>query len=117
MAPLPDLGDLFKDLVWDLLVKAALSKLFAAIPWLGWGPVGILVGWIVGMLADYLYDAVKMTIDLQVIAFKNEQHRREYDKAGVTLKLIARDKGIDSPEFKAARDENKKSLSRFVTFA
>jgi len=115
--PLPDIGDTFKDLVWDAMVRVALQALFSAVPWLGWGPIGVVVGWIVGMVANYLYSSVKMAIDLNAIALKNEEHRRAYDDAGVKLKLIAKDKGIDSPEFRAARDDHKKRLAAFVKFA
>lgn len=114
---MPDIGDIFKDLVWDALVKAALGMLFRAVPWLAWGPLGVFVGWVVGLAAGYLYDAVKMAIDLQVIAFKNEAHRKAFDDAGVKLKIIAKDKGIDSPEFKEARELHKKRLAEFVHFA
>lgn len=110
------IGDIFKRLVWDTLVSVMLKQLFSAVPWLGWGPVGLLVGWIVGMVADYLYVALEMAVDLQVIKFKNEAHRREFEKASVTLHILAKEKGIDSPEFKSARDEHKKALSLLVQF-
>ena len=113
---LPDIGDIFKDLIWDTLVKVALMKLFAAVPWLGWGPVGVLVGWIAGMLADALYEALRLAVDLQMITFKNEAHRRAFDDAGVKLKLIAKDKGIESPEFKEARVRHREALAVFVKF-
>jgi hypothetical protein len=43
--------DLFKVLVWDSLVKFAISRLFAARPFLSWGPVGVIVGWALNLLA------------------------------------------------------------------
>jgi uncharacterized protein (DUF2342 family) len=109
--------DVFKDLVWGAMVAAAKSALFAAVPWLAWGPLGVFLGWVIGMAADYLYDAVKMAIDLKLIVFKNEEHRKAFDAASVKLKIIAGGKGIDSPEFKEAREEHKKRLAEFVRWA
>ena len=115
--PLPDIGDVFKDLVWDAIVKAALARLFAAIPWLGWGPVGILVSWVVGHFAEKLYGAMALAIDFRLIAYRNEQHRQAFETASVTLKIIARDQGIDSEQFQKAREAHAKALSKFVAWA
>ena len=117
MSDLPDIGDIFKDLVWNALVKLAISKLFAAVPWLGWGPIGVIVGWIAGMLAEQLYDAMRMAVDLQLIAFKNDKLRKAFDGASVTLKIIAKDKGITSPEFQEARKAHREVLATFVRLA
>jgi hypothetical protein len=112
-----DLGDLFKALIWDNLVKAAVGRLFAAVPILAWGPIGYVITWVATHFADKLYDSVKMAIALEAIAIRNEAHRRAYDRASVALKIIAQDKGINSPEFREARDANKRALAEFVRFA
>lgn len=112
-----DLSGLFKSLVWDTLVKVALQQLFLAVPLLGWGPIGYVVSWVVVKLTDKLYDVTKTAVDLEVIVLRNEEHRREYAVAAVKLKLIAKSKGVDSPEFKNAREEHQQALSRFVRFA
>jgi uncharacterized protein (DUF2342 family) len=114
--PLPDIGDIFKDLVWTAMITAAKQALFAAVPWLGWGPIGVFVGFVIGLLAEHLYDAMKLAIDMRLIVFKNEQHRKAFDDASVKLKIIASGKGIDSPEYREAREEHKKRLSDFVKF-
>ena len=111
-----DAGDLFKSFVWDAIVKLVVGRLIAMIPFLGWGPIGIFTGWVVGIVMGWVYDAVKMAIDLQVIHFRNEEHQKAFDSASLKLKLIARDKGIHSPEFLIARQENAKALAVFVTF-
>jgi len=110
------IGDSFKDLVWDVLIKAALAILFKAIPFLGWGPIGALVSVVVKWFADKLYELVKETFELQKIAFTNLAHLQAYQSASLKLKLIARDKGIDSHEFQEARSVHRKTLSFFVRF-
>lgn len=111
-----DLSDIFKSLVWDTLVKAALSQLFLAVPLLGWGPIGYVVSWLAVYFTDKLYAVVKTAVDLEVITLRNEEHKKEYAGAAVRLKLIAKSKGVDSPEFMKAREEQKLALSRFVRF-
>lgn len=112
-----DLGDLFKALVWNNLIKAALARLFLAVPFLGWGPIGVVVSWVVTKIADKLYDELEMIVNLQAIALKNEIHQREFDRASMKLHIIAREKGTASSEFKNAREHAKESLSQFVRFA
>lgn len=59
--------DLLKTLVWDNLVKAAIGRLFAAIPFLGWGPIGYLIGFIVTKITDYLYEVMKEWYNVESI--------------------------------------------------
>lgn len=111
-----DIGDVFKDLVWGALVKLALQRLFVALPFLGWGPIGWIVGIVAGMVAEALYEVMREAVDLQVIAFRNSAARKEFDSAGVKLKIIARDHGIESPEFQEARDTYRDTLRKLVVF-
>lgn len=109
------IGDAFKDLVWDNLVKAAISELFTAAPYLAWGPVGWVVSFTLTYFAGKLYGAIVLAVSLEATVIKNEALRSAYDKAQVTLKIIAHDKGIDSKEFKDAKEDAKLALSRFVS--
>lgn len=111
-----DAGDLFHDLVWLAIVKLVTGRLIAMIPFLGWGPLGIFTGWVVGVVMGWVYDAVKMAVELQLIHLKNEEHQRAFDSASLKLKLVARTHGVNSQEFKKAREENAKALAVFVTF-
>ncbi len=110
------MNDIFKSLIWDALIKLALTQLFKAIPFLGWGPIG----WIVSMIAVYfgnkLYDVVEMFINFKMIIFNNEKLHREYVDASINLKNLAEINGIDSEEFKDAREKHKKSLSALIRF-
>jgi hypothetical protein len=107
-------GDLFKELIWSALKSLILSRIAALVPFLVWGPVGVVTGFVVGKVLDLVYDAIGTFLALEGIRFKNESLQREFDSSSLKLKLIARDKGINSPEFLLARDEHKKKLSEFV---
>jgi hypothetical protein len=111
------MADAFKDLIWSALVKAAIAALTKAIPFLGIPVIGPIVALVVGLFADRLYDALKLTLDLKAIAIRNEEHRKAFDVASVKLAILARDKGADSQEYKDARDAHKSALARFVTWA
>lgn len=108
---------MFKELVWGPLVKAAIARLFAALPWLGWGPIGVAASWVLTYFADKLYEAAELAINLELIYLRNESHRKEYDSACVELKKLGAAKGKDSPEWKAAYEVQKASLAKFVRFA
>ncbi len=107
---------LFKSLIWDTLVKVGTVELFVAVPFLAIWPLNMIVSSFINMLGNAFFKQFKMVIDLQAIAFVNEQHRKEFDKATVVLKVIAHDKGADSDEFRKAKDEAAQSLSKFVHF-
>jgi hypothetical protein len=109
--------DTLKELFWDVIVKRLIDRLFIAAPWLGWGPFGWAVTLILQKFTDKLYLLVKYAIDDSKIVFRNEEFKKEYDRASVKLRILLKEKGQDSPEFKAAREEHKNALSALVRFA
>lgn len=108
--------DLFKDLIWESLVKAAIAKLFVAMPALAWGPVGVFVTWVVTKFADRLYEHAQEYIALETIAFKNKKLETEFSRRMVVLRIIERESGLDSDAFRKGREDAKKALSDFVRF-
>ena len=108
--------DLFKTLIWDTLIKAALKKLFLKVPLLGWGPIGFLVSHFVFKFTDMLYLEVKDFINIKMIFFKNKEAHDKYAEASKDLALILKDKGVESDDFKKAREAHKEALSNFVRF-
>ena len=112
-----DIGDLFKSMVWDTIVAAALRQLFVAVPLLGWGPFGVVIGWLASFFGNKLYALIRLSIEMEAIVLKNRAHQEAFRKAGLVLKIIAQDKGINSIEFKAARARHQKALAEFVRFA
>ena len=112
-----DIDQLFRSLVWDNLVKAAIKRVFMAVPFLAIGPLGVITKFIIIKIANKIYEVLKETVDLQLIVFKNYRLKKEFDRASVMLKIIAQGKGVDSNEFKDAREIHKKRLSNFVRFA
>jgi hypothetical protein len=109
---MPDTIDTVKELLWDTLIEGVLSSLLGGLP----GFLSAMIIGVVTVFTDKIYAALALIVDLRAIVFKVEGHRIEYDRASMKLKLVAREKGKDSPEYKAARNENKKALARLVHF-
>lgn len=111
-----DFSKFLKDVAWAALVRLATQNLIAALPFLGWGPLGWITGAIVGIVGAAVYDAMAEAFKLEMIEFRNEQFQRQWDTASVKLKIIAKNHGIDSPQFKEERKKNVEALSKLVSF-
>jgi hypothetical protein len=106
--------EILKKLIWDAAVQAALKALFAAVPWLGWGPLGVFVGFVVGIFADKFFEFAKTGFIAEVlIPVDNAILKRELDTRAVKLKMLAVEKGIDSKEFQESRRLHAKALAEF----
>jgi len=105
--PIKTAEDLFKSLIWDNLVSAAL--VYAKIDF--W-PLNSICRF----LTNQLYEFFRLQFDLATIVFLNTVHKAEFDKACVTLKVIGQDYGPDSSQYKVAKDNAKDALSKFVRF-
>lgn len=108
--------DTFKSLVFDQLVRAAIASIVGLAPWLAYGPVSFLITRVVTYVCDRLYDELAEAVNFEMILLKNSAYHKEYLKAHIELRGIAKNVGIDSPEFKASREKHKAALAKFVRF-
>lgn len=99
--------DVFKSLAWDTLVTTGLDELN-----LDFWPINVIIRF----FTTKLYEQLRLQFDLGAIAFLNAEHKAAFDKADVTLKIIASDKGIDSDDYKRAKENAKIALSKFERF-
>lgn len=106
----------FKSLIWDSLVKAALVNLFAVFPFLNIWPISWFIKYFINKYSDQLYSMVETFIDIKEIVLRNEQAKKEYNLQSIKLHIIAKQKGIESNEFKDARKLAKIRLAAFVKF-
>jgi len=112
--------DVFKALVWDNLVTAGVKSL-ALIPYVGpffaWGPISAVIQFLVEtFITNPLYMGLQLVVDLDVIVLRNEEAQRTYEAASVSLKIVAGERGIQSQEFKDAREKHKQEMSQFTRF-
>lgn len=108
--------DTFKTLVFDPMVNVVVGKVIGLAGWLAWGPISFLVTKVIVYVADVIYAELRGVINFNYIMLLNEKHHAAYVDAHLELKGIAKSKGIDSPEFKVAREKRKKALAEFVRY-
>lgn len=105
--------DLFKRLVFDMLVKQAISRLFAAAPFLGWGPIGFIAKIVLTKFANIVFEMLVDMLNMAAIEFKNEAHRRAFDDEFIKLKIL--ESSNPSPEeVENALAEAEKRMADFV---
>jgi hypothetical protein len=107
---------LFKDLVWDSLVEVLLTKLYASAPFLVVWPLSSITRGLVEMCSNKLFAILKLTIDLQAVVLLNEHHKKEFSDAVIKLKLLAKEQGLGSSDYKKAKEDAKEKLARYVHF-
>lgn len=98
------------------ITQVGLGALFAWQPWLNTWPLGNFIRGMTEFLSEKLFKFIRLVIDLRVIKFVNEKNQAAFDRSMVTLKAMARGYGIDSEEFKRARENAKQNFADFVRF-
>lgn len=96
--------------------EVGLNALFSWQPWLGVWPLGPIIRGMTELLCSKLFKYIRLVIDLKIIKFTNERNQAAFDRSMVTLKAMARGYGIESEEFKTARENAKATFSDFVRF-
>ena len=108
--------DVFKLVVWDNLRAFAIRSLFAGVPWLKVWPLGPIIKWLAGSISDTVFETIKLNIDLAALKFMDSNTERHFNDSIVKLKLIERDYGVESKEYKEARDDARKIFAAFIRF-
>jgi len=106
----PTLGkaeDLFKEIGWDNLVGAVLTYFK-----INFRPINSIVF----ILTDAIFAKMREVVDLGYLVFKNPAARREFDACQVTLRILERDKGLSSLEYKKARENAKIAFAKHIAF-
>lgn len=110
--------DLFRTLVFDNVVDAAITTYgasIAAIPIVGPIIFAFLRSLLLGF-ADTLYNKLGGEVILGTVLFVDVIHRQMFEHSSIGLKKIAIEKGINSPEFKVAHEKEKQDLKKFGQF-
>lgn len=108
---------IFKDLVWNALVKAALARAILYAPFLGWPVIGPIVSIVVGIFADKLFKELQLGLDLTYIKFQDEEAEKAFHLSSMKLSVEAAAHGVDSPQYKEANEKLKADFAKFVSFA
>ena len=111
---LDEVEHIIKKVLWDSFTTVGVNAFFAWAPWLAIPVVRPAVNFILVSFSDFLFSVFKENVDMAAIPIINKQYKDKFTRASVTLKIIARDKGIDSDDFKYARQLAKDSLDKFI---
>lgn len=112
-----DLGALFKTIVWDSMVRSAVTKLLAALILTPTGIVGEFVTWVALKATDWVFNNLVIPfVKVETIKLKNEIHQKQFDDASASLAIVAKDKGINSPEFAAQHSKEQNAFYNLVHF-
>lgn len=100
----------------DVLVKAAITRAVAALPFLGWPIIGPAFSWLVTtFMVKFVYEPIANEIILRDIARENFENQAEFDKAFFKVKLI--DKGTSTREQRLkVINEAHESLDKFALY-
>lgn len=58
----------------------------------------------------------RLVVDMGAIQLVNAEHQRDFLKAAISLREIAKAYGIDSEQYKSARENEKQALSDFAHY-
>jgi hypothetical protein len=106
--------EIFKSLVWDQSVNALLVIVFIEAPYLNVWPLRQIITSFTNLMSDKLFEAMTLFVDVSVIKLKNEAHHKEYVRESTKLAIVLHEKGINSDEYKKAREKARLALSRFT---
>lgn len=115
-SPLSQAEQIFKELVWDELTLAGEVALETSLPFLKLPVLNQLERGIIGLTSGWVFNQLTLFTDVTAIQLSNDVHQAAYEKASVTLGIIAHDYGPDSKEYQNARDAARTALSIFTQF-
>jgi len=107
---------IFKDLVWNPLLAVGEKALQLEVPFLALPVVSSIFTGLTGLFSDWIFEQLSLGVDLTAIKLVNDAHQSAYDNASLQLKVIATEKGVNSPSYVAAKQKAMDALSKFTEF-
>lgn len=108
--------DIFKGGVWNPIENAAKAALFVEVPWLKIWPLGPLVSYALDRYSEKVFNGFRTDADVAAIQLLNQSRKLEFVQASVKLKILALDKGANSPEFQKAKDDAIAAIAQFGSY-
>lgn len=115
----PKLGiaeKIFKSVIWDTTLRVSLTAFYIKVPFLGLPVIRNVFEFFVFMLSDFMFEGMRLVTDVTAIKIVNEVHRKAYEKSVVTLTIVANSNGVESDEYKKARDNAATHFAQFIRF-
>lgn len=111
-----DLLSIFKQTIWSVLSEKVIVKTMAFLALSPQSFMGKIVAKLLVHLSEKMFEVLKEEIEVASIKLTNKIHQHDWERSQLKLRLIARGKGIDSEEFKKAREEEHEKLRKLVVY-
>jgi hypothetical protein len=108
--------DLFKSILWDTTLDVALAALFTEVSFLNVWPIKPIITDLAHMISNAFYSKLRLAVDMAAVPFINAERKKAFESATVTTKLIGLDKGVESPEYKKAKENARKLFIAYSQF-
>lgn len=113
---LTDAEQAFKTLVWDTGIAFGEKYLETQVPFFSLPVIKQMEEETIKLVTDAIWNSIVMFLDLSAISFVNAAHQAEYERASLKLRIILKEKGMNSPEFQKAKEEDAKAFADFVRY-
>lgn len=105
---------IFKDLVWEPMLKAGESWLEVELPFLSLPVIKPLGEEVVSVITDGIFRALVQVLDVTAIRWKVSADQDAYTVASLQLLIVAQESGVQSDAYQKARDVARQALSQFT---
>lgn len=105
-----------KSLILDVVLKAAIRQIIAAVPFLSWPVINPLVTYLITKVATVLYDHMALYISFQLIDFKTDQEQKAYTKAVEELKAAHAAPNATEKQLNDAKEKFRRNLGDLIRF-
>lgn len=115
---LSNIEDVFGNVVWDNLVDLELEAFFS-LPCFAWcriWPIGPIIRYVVHRYSTKFYARFRTFIDITVIKIMDTAAKNEFEKQALMLKVIEIDRGLNSQDYKDAKEKARTSFLEFIKF-
>lgn len=106
----------FKDLVWDPMIKAGETWIETEAPVFSAPILKQIEEGTLNEITDYMYSMIVEFIDVTAIRLVNAAHQSAFDHQSLQLKIVAQESGVGSDAYKAQRTKALAALSAFTHF-
>lgn len=106
----------FRDLIWKPAIKAGEKYLETQVPFFQLPIIEQLEEAAVEEILDWAFDQIRMVIDVGAIRIVNAAHEAAFQHESVALKIIAQEKGPNSPEYQEERKRAEAALDKFLSY-
>lgn len=109
---------ILKTLIYDVVLKAVMTKIIARVPFLGFPVIVAVSSFVVTKIATAFYEELSKTVDFYIIDTRVEAQRVEYEKDLDALKTEVTKpvEQQDEAAIQRARDAVKEHLRSIIRF-